>query len=73
MLLSRIFRWFAGDFAPVGSMPSALGSILGALRPARVLPAARPYLPEGLRAATRVGFIDHDWSVTEVWADGRRI
>ena len=63
VLLSRIFQWFAGDFAPVGAMPSALGMLLGALRPARVLPAVRGLLPEGLREARRVGFLDYDWAV----------
>ncbi|HEX2503047.1 MAG TPA: DUF547 domain-containing protein [Miltoncostaeaceae bacterium] len=63
VLLSRIFQWFAGDFAPVGTMPSALGMLLGALRPARVLPAVRGLLPEGLREARRVGFLDYDWAV----------
>jgi hypothetical protein len=63
LLLSRIFQWFAGDFAPVGSMPSALGSLLGALRPARVLPAVRGLLPERLGDARRVGFLDYDWGV----------
>ncbi len=63
VLLSRIFKWFAGDFAPVGAMPSALGTLLGAARPARVLPAVRGLLPEGLREARRVGFLDYDWAV----------
>jgi hypothetical protein len=63
VLLSRIFQWFAGDFAPVGSMPSALGSLLGVLRPARVLPAVRGLLPERLRDARRVGFLGYDWAV----------
>lgn len=63
VLLSRIFQWFAGDFAPVGTMPSALGALLGAARPARVLPAARRLLPERLRPARRVGFLDYDWAV----------
>ncbi len=63
LLLSRIFQWFAGDFAPVGSMPSALGSLLGVLRPARVLPAVRGLLPERLRGARRVGFLEYDWAV----------
>lgn len=63
ILLSRIFQWFAGDFAPVGRMPSAAGMLLGTLRPARVLPAVRDLLPERLRAARRVGFLDYDWAV----------
>lgn len=63
VLLSRIMQWFSGDFAPVGSMPSALGMALGALRPARVLPAIRGLLPEPLRPARRVGFLDYDWAV----------
>jgi hypothetical protein len=63
VLLSRLLRWFAGDFAPVGSMPSALGTALGALRPARVLPAVRDLLPEGLRDARGAGFLDYDWAV----------
>jgi hypothetical protein len=63
VLLSRIFQWFAGDFAPVGTMPSALGTLLGVLRPARVLPAVRGLLPERLRHARRVGFLDYDWAV----------
>jgi Protein of unknown function, DUF547 len=63
VLLSRVFQWFAGDFAPVGTMPSALGTLLGALRPARVLPAVRGLLPERLQSARRVGFLDYDWAV----------
>jgi hypothetical protein len=63
VLLSRIFGWFAGDFAPVGTMPSAAGMVLGTLRPARVLPAVRGLLPGRLGAARRVGFLDYDWAV----------
>lgn len=63
VLLSRIFQWFAGDFAPVGRMPSAAGMLLGAVRPARVLPAVRGLLPERLRAGRGVGFLDYDWAV----------
>jgi hypothetical protein len=63
VLLAMVFRWFAGDFAPVGSMPSAWGSILSTARPQRVLPAARPYLPVELADTTRVGFIPWDWSL----------
>lgn len=63
LLLSRILQWFSGDFAPVGTMPSALGMILGAVAPGRVLPAVRPLLPEHLRGARRVGFLDYDWAV----------
>jgi Protein of unknown function, DUF547 len=63
VLLSRILQWFSGDFAPVGTMPSALGMVLGAFRPARVLPAVRGLLPEPLRDARRVGFLDYDWAV----------
>jgi hypothetical protein len=63
LLLSRIFQWFAGDFAPVGRMPSALGSVLGVLWPRRVLPAVRPLLPPPLRDPRRVGFLPYDWSV----------
>lgn len=61
--LSRIFQWFAGDFAPVGSPPSELGTILGVLRPSRVLPFARQHLPDGLRAARDVKFLEYDWSL----------
>jgi hypothetical protein len=63
VLLSRVLRWSAGDFAPVGPMPSALGTALGALRPARVLRAVRDLLPEGLRDARAAGFLDYDWAV----------
>jgi Protein of unknown function, DUF547 len=63
VLVSRILQWFAGDFAPVGSMPSALGTMLGVMRPRRVLPAVRGLLPERLRPARRVGFLAYDWAV----------
>ena len=61
--LAMVFRWFAGDFAPIGRMPSALGSLIGTLLPRRVLPAARAHLPPALRSARRVGFIAWDWSL----------
>jgi hypothetical protein len=61
--LAMVFRWFAGDFAPTGRMPSLLGSVLGTLRPGRVLPAARPYLPASLRRLSKVGFIEWDWTL----------
>jgi hypothetical protein len=63
VLVSRILRWFAGDFAPVGTMPSALGTLLGALRPGRVLPAVRGLLPERLRDARRISFLEYDAAV----------
>ncbi len=63
LLLTRIVQWFSGDFAPVGTMPSALGMVLGAIAPQRVLPAIRPLLPDGLGTARRVGFLDYDWAV----------
>ena len=63
--LSMVFRWFAGDFAPIGRMPSALGTIVSTLRPARVLPAARRHLPQPLRETSSVGFIPWDWSVNQ--------
>ena len=61
--LSMIFRWFAGDFAPVPRAPSALATLLGLLRPARVLPVARRYLPERLVALDGPAFIPYDWSL----------
>jgi hypothetical protein len=61
--VAMLFRWFAGDFAPVGRMPSALGSVLGTLSPRRVAPAARPYLPAALRGLRKVGFIEWDWAL----------
>jgi hypothetical protein len=63
VLVSRILRWSAGDFAPVGTMPSALGTLLGVLRPGRVLPAVRGLLPERLRDARRIGFLEYDAAV----------
>ena len=63
VLVSRILRWFAGDFAPVGTMPSAMGTLLGVLRPARVLPGVRGLLPERLRDARRIGFLGYDSAV----------
>lgn len=61
--LSRIFQWFGGDFLAGADAPSAWATMLAAARPARVLPAVRPYLPAPLTAAQRVGFLDYDWSV----------
>ncbi|MDH3226527.1 MAG: DUF547 domain-containing protein [Thermoleophilia bacterium] len=61
LMLAMVFRWFAGDFAPVGQMPSLLGGVLGALFPRRVIPAAGPYLPAHLQRLRKVGFIKWDW------------
>ena len=61
--LAMVFRWFAGDFAPVGAMPSLLGTLLSTAIPSRVLPAARQHLPATLASATAVGFIPWDWSL----------
>lgn len=63
LLLSRIFQWFGGDFLTGMRAPSAAATIVAALRPARVLPAVRPYLPRPLAGLERVGFLDYDWSV----------
>ena len=61
--LSMVFRWFAGDFAPVGQMPSARGTLISSIRPARVLPAARRHLPGALQEARSIGFIPWDWTM----------
>jgi hypothetical protein len=59
LLLTRVTRWFAGDFAPLG--PSRTVAAWAALaRPARVLPAVRPLLPGPLRGARAVGFLTWD-------------
>jgi hypothetical protein len=65
--LAMVFRWFAGDFAPIGRMPSLLGGVVATLVPRRVLPAARPYLPPALARLEKVGFIEWDWTL-----NGRR-
>ncbi len=61
--LSRIFQWFGGDFAPITKPPSELGTLLALLRPQRLLPWTRQHLPEQLRGASEVGFLEYDWSL----------
>ncbi len=63
LLVSRIFQWFGGDFAPLGAGPSAASTLAAVAKPARVLPALSPLLPPRLRTARSVGFLDYDWSV----------
>jgi hypothetical protein len=61
LMLAMVFRWFAGDFAPLGGMPSLPGGVLATVFPRRVIPAAAPYLPAPLRRLGKVGFIEWDW------------
>lgn len=65
LMLSMVFRWFAGDFAPIPRMPSSLSTAVGLLRPARVLPAARRYLPSPLVGLEKPGFIVWDWTLND--------
>ncbi|MDQ5854185.1 MAG: DUF547 domain-containing protein, partial [Chloroflexota bacterium] len=45
LVVPRIFRWYAGDFAAPRHMPSVTMVVRGMLRPALALPFLRPYLP----------------------------
>lgn len=63
LLLTSVVKWFAGDFAPLGGSGRRAGLLAASVRPKRVLPAVRPFLPDELVNLRRVGFIDYDWSV----------
>lgn len=63
LMLSMVFRWFAGDFAPLPYAPSTVSTLVGLLRPRRVLPAARAHLPAGLGHQPELGFIAWDWTL----------
>ena len=66
LMLSMVFRWFAGDFAPLPGVPSSLSTVAGIVRPRRVLRAARAYLPTGLGDQRALGFIAWNWSVNAI-------
>ena len=70
VFLSQTFRRFAGDFAAGDRMPSFSNLLAGWLRPASVLPALRPYLPDAAREmlevpGTRLAFLPYVWSLNE--------
>ena len=58
VLLSRVFLWYGADFVRPQRMPTFIPATKS-----QVLEAVRPWLPDSVANARRVGFQPYDWTL----------
>ena len=70
VVLPRLFRWFAGDFAAPSRMPSLTLALRGLVRPSIAIPFLQPYVAPSVSEllrdpGTRLRFLPYNWALNE--------